>query len=168
MPLPNARFGPGHVPWPDHQGAALFMRTQNLTADDIVLAEDVQEQTYYLGSVDYWLISRKHGRRFVHRVDGVIRDFYTNTPVIDNGVDLAYLLDRYPDRRIYVVGSGENRGDDRREMRGDGIAAVLKSRFEAVYVGRDNYATVWRARQQPKAVTTRPAQTGDAAPARME
>jgi hypothetical protein len=164
----NARFGPGHVPWPDHQGAALFMRGQNLTADDIVLAEDVQEQTYYLGRVDYWLISRKHGRRFVHRVDGVIRDFYTNTPVIDNGVDLAYLLDRYPNRRIFVVGSGENRGDDRREMRGDGIAAVLKSRFEVVYVGRDDYATVWRARQQTKAVTTRPAQPGDAAPARME
>ncbi len=164
----SARFGPNHTQLPDHKGAALFMRGQQLTADDVVAAEDVQEQTYYLGGVDYWLISRKHGRRFVQEVDGVIRDFYTGTPVIDSGAALVELLDRYPDRRIYVIGSGENKGDDRREMRGDGIAPVLKSRFEAVYIGRDNYTTVWRARQQQKTVTTRPAQPSDAPPARME
>ena len=164
----SARFGPNHPPLPDHKGAALFMRGQNVTANDVVLAEDVLEQTYYLGSVDYWLIARKHARRFVQQVDGEIRDFYTNTRVIDNGAELAALLDRYPDRRIYVIGSGENRGDDRREMRADGIGATLKSRFEAVYVGRDNYTTVWRARQQPKAVTKQPASASDVAPARME
>lgn len=148
----NAWFGPNHVPLPDHKGAALFMRGQHLTAADVVLAEDVLQQTYYLGGVDYWLIGRKHARRFVQEVDGVIRDFYTGTPVIDNGAALAELLDRYPDRRIYVIGSGENRADDRREMRSEGIGAVLKSqRFEAVYVGRDDYTTVWRARQQPTA-----------------
>jgi len=163
----SARFGPGHAALPDHKGAALFMRSQHLTADDVVLAEDVQEQTYYLGSVDYWLISRKHGRRFVQEVDGVIRDFYTGTPVIDSGADLAHLLDRYPDRRIYVIGSGENKGDDRREMRGEGIAGVLQSRFEAVYLGRDNYTTVWRAKQNPKAVSERSA-ASDAAPVRVE
>jgi hypothetical protein len=153
----NARFGPNHAPLPDHKGAALFMRGQHLTADDVVLAEDVLQQTYYLGSVDYWLIARKHARRFVQQVDGVIRDFYTGTPVVDNGAELAELLDRYPDRRIYVIGSGENRSDDRREMRGDGIGAVLKSqRFEALYVGRDGYTTVWRARQQPTATTAAP------------
>ena len=143
----KARFGPGSTPLPDHKGPALFMRTQHLTADDIVLAEDVQEQTYYLGGVDYWLISRKHGRRFVQEVDGVLRDFYTGTPVIDTGAALTELLRRNPERRIFVIGSGENRADDRSEMRGDGIAAVLRSRFEPVYVGRDDYTTVWRARQ---------------------
>jgi hypothetical protein len=164
----SARFGPHHQPLPDHKGAALYMRAQNITADDIVLAEDVLEQTYYLGSVDYWLIARKHARRFVVQVDGVIRDFYTGTPVIDNGADLAALLDRYPDRRIYVVGSGENRADDRREMRADGIGAVLNTRFDAVYVGRDNYTTVWRARPQPKAVLKGPDPPSGAAPDRME
>ena len=145
----NARFGPGHLPLPDHKGAALFMRAQHITPDDVLLAEDVLQQTYYLGSVDYWLISRKHARRFVEQVNGEIRDFYTGTRVIDTGPKLAELLDRSADRRIYVIGSGENRSDDRREMRGDGIGAVLKSnRFEVVYVGRDGYTTVWRARQE--------------------
>jgi hypothetical protein len=146
----NARFGRERVPLPDHKGAALFMRTQHVTADDIVLAEDVLQQTYYLGSVDYGHISRKHARRFVQQVDGVIRDFYTGTRVIDSGEKLRELLDDNPGRRIYVIGSGENRSDDRREMRGDGIGSVLKSqRFEALYLGRDGYTTVWRARQQP-------------------
>ena len=164
----SATFGPHHLPLPDHKGAALFMRSQQVTADDVVLAEDVLEQTYYLGSVDYWLIARKHARRYVQQVDGEIRDFYTGTPVIDNGAELADLLDRYPDRRIYVIGSGENRADDRREMRADGIGAMLKARFEPVYVGRDNYTTVWRARPQPKPVIKRPAPLSDVAPARME
>ena len=35
--------------YPDHRGAAQFMRTQNITPDDIVIAEDVLQQTYYLG-----------------------------------------------------------------------------------------------------------------------
>jgi hypothetical protein len=164
----SARFGPHHLSLPDHKGAALFMRGQQITADDIVLAEDVLQQTYYLGSVDYWLIARKHARRFVQQVDGEIRDFYTGTRVIDNGADLADLLDRYPYRRIYVIGSGENRADDRGEMRADGIAAVLQSRFEPVYVGRDDYTKVWRARPPPKAVSERRASSGDVAPVRVE
>jgi hypothetical protein len=164
-----ARFGPTHAQLPDHKGAALFMRGQHLTVDDIVLAEDVLQQTYYLGSVDYWLIGRKHARRFVEEGGGVIRDFYTGTPVIDSGAELVDLLNRYRDRRIYVIGSGENRNDDRREMRSDGIGAVLKSQhFEAVFVGRDDYTTVWRARQQPKTATKQPAPPSDGAPARME
>jgi hypothetical protein len=148
--IATARFGQPSQPLPDHEGAAMFMRAQHITPSDVVLAEDVLQQTYYLGRVDYWLISRKHARRFVQQVDGVIRDFYTATPVIDSGDKLAELLERYSDRRIYVIGSGENRSDDRREMRGDGIGALLKSpRFEVLYVGRDGYTTVWRARQKP-------------------
>ena len=64
------------------------MRTQNITPDDIVLAEDVLQQTYYLGRVDYWLIGRKHSWRYQQRVDGRIQDFYTATAVIDSGEQL--------------------------------------------------------------------------------
>jgi hypothetical protein len=132
---------------PDHKGAALFMRTQQLRPDDVILAEDVLEQTYYLGKVDYWLISRKVARRYVERVDGEIRDFYTGTRVIDSGAALEDLLNRYSDRRIFVIGSGENTSDGRRAMRGFGIAEVLTSdRFEVLYVGSDGFTKVWRAK----------------------
>lgn len=132
---------------PDHRGAAQFMRTQQLSPDDVVLAEDVLQQTYYLGHVDYWLISGKFARRFVQRVDGVIRDFYTGTQVIDSGAALEQLLREHPDHRIFVIGSGENQSDGRRQMRGFGIAEVLTSdRFEVLFVGRDGVTKVWRAK----------------------
>ena len=41
----------------DHRGAAQYMRTVNLGPRDVVVAEEVLMQTYYLGHVDYWLYS---------------------------------------------------------------------------------------------------------------
>jgi 4-amino-4-deoxy-L-arabinose transferase-like glycosyltransferase len=131
---------------PDHRGAAQFVRSQNITPDDILIAEDVLQQTYYLGEVDYWLISRKHARLYVQRVDGVIRDFYTSTRVIGSGQELEHVLDAYGGRRIFIIGSGENKRDGRREMRGFGIYEVLMSdRLEEVYLGSDGATKVWRA-----------------------
>jgi len=143
--------------YPDHRGAAQFMRTQNITADDIVLAEDVLQQTYYLGRVDYWLIGRKHAWRYMQLVNGRIQDFYTATAVIDTGEQFRELLDSNPQRRIFVIGSGENQRDGRREMRGKEINELLRSdRFEPLFVGSDHVTTVWLAkpppRQQPAAV----------------
>jgi hypothetical protein len=137
---------PGYDLHPDHKGAAEFMRTQNIVPEDIVLAEDVLQQTYYLGSVDYWLISREVARRFVKRVDGEIRDFYTGSGVIGSGKELQALLDANPDKRIFVIGSGENQEDGRRYMRKFGIFEMLESdRFKTIFVGRDGTTKVWIA-----------------------
>ena len=133
--------------FPDHRGAALFMRTLNITPDDIVLAEDVLQQTYYLGRVDYWLIGRKHGWRYFQLANGRIQDFYTATAVIDTGDKFRELLDANPHRRIFVIGSGENQRDGRREMRGKEIDALMRSdRFEPLFVGTDHSTKVWRAK----------------------
>ena len=133
--------------YPDHRGAAQFVKTLNITPDDIVLAEDVLQQTYYLGHVDYWLIGRKHGWRYFQEVQGRIQDFYTGTAVIDTGEQFQQLLDANPHRRIIVIGSGENTKDGRREMRGEGINTLLKSaRFEPLFLGNDHFTTVWQAK----------------------
>ncbi len=137
--------------FPDHRGAARFVRTLNITPDDIVLAEDVLQQTYYLGRVDYWLIGRKHAWRYMQLVDGRIQDFYTATAVIDTGDQFRELLDANPRRRIFVIGSGENTRDGRREMRGKEINEMLRSdRFEPLFVGSDNFTTVWLAKPPVK------------------
>jgi len=142
-----ARIQPGPLMFPDHKGAAEFIRGQNIKPGDILIAEDVLEQTYYLGRVDYWLISRKHARVYVQLVDGVIRDFYTSTPVIDSGEQLQHVLDEHQGQRIFIIGSGENMRDGRRDMRGFGIFDVLKSdRLEQVYLGNDGVTKVWRAK----------------------
>jgi 4-amino-4-deoxy-L-arabinose transferase-like glycosyltransferase len=131
---------------PDHKGAAEFMRAQHITDEDIVLAEDVLEQTYYLGSVDYWLIGKQVARNFVKRSgDGVV-DFYTGTPVIASAAMLDRLLQSHPHSRIFVIGSGEQQSDHRLNARGADLHAALESdRFLTVYLGRDGLTKVLRA-----------------------
>jgi Dolichyl-phosphate-mannose-protein mannosyltransferase len=135
--------------YPDHRGAAQFMRTQNITPEDIVLAEDVLQQTYYLGGVDYWLVGRRLTWRYLQLVNGRIQDFYTATAVINTGEQFRELLDANPQRRIFVIGSGENQRDGRREMRGKEIDELLRSdRFETLFVGTDHVTKVLRAKPQ--------------------
>ncbi|MET0532795.1 MAG: hypothetical protein ABW171_01105, partial [Steroidobacter sp.] len=137
----------GYESHPDHKGAAEFMRSQHLVAADVILAEDVLQQTYYLGSgtVDYWLMSRHHARRYVELVDGQIRDFYTGAGVISDATLLQQLLQRERGQRIFVIGSGENQSDHRKGMRGDMDPVLRSTQFQVVYEGRDGLTKVWLA-----------------------
>jgi hypothetical protein len=133
----------GYATNPDHQGAAAFIQSINPGPRDIIIAEDVLEQTYYLGHVDYWLQARNVAGPFVLNMNGVLKDFYTNTPLISTPEELRALIDK-PDRgAIYIIGSGENQEDGRRFVRGEGLANMLESNlFKVVYRGRDNLTTV--------------------------
>ena len=141
----------GYEIHPDHKGAAEFMRSQNVAPEDVVLVEDVLQQTYYIGKpyVDYWLLSRHHARRFVELVDGEIRDFYTHAGVISDAEMLQELLQRERGKRIFVVGSGENQSDGRKGMRGDMDAVLRSKQFEVIFEGRDGLTQVWRAVAPP-------------------
>jgi hypothetical protein len=130
---------------PDHKGAAEFMRQQNLKPDDVLIAEDVLQQTYYLGKVDYWLMTRNFARKFVVRVDGQIRDFYTGTAVVSDASMLEEILRAHPRDRIFVIGSGENQEDQRKSMRGDMDPVINSDRFKPIFLGRDGFTRVWIA-----------------------
>jgi hypothetical protein len=82
----------GYERHPDHKGAAEFVRNLPLTEDDIVIAEDVLQQTYYLGEVDYWLRSLSDARSFLVVKDGQNVDQYTSVPVIGSGSELVRVL----------------------------------------------------------------------------
>ena len=135
----------GYASHPDHKGAAEFVAHLHPGPHDIIIAEDVLQQTYYLGHVDYWLQNKQVAMPFMHRVHGRWLDFYTGTPLIGSGPELEQLVDR-PDRgAIYVIGSGENQEDGRSLMRALGIAQALDSPpFRSVYVGRDGVTRVWK------------------------
>ncbi len=135
----------GYAMNPDHKGAAEFMKTLPLAANDIVIAEDALQQVYYFGRVDYWLNGKDIAQQFVHEVDGKVREFYTNAPLIGSGEELQALIDK-PDRgTIYVIGSGENQEDGRKAMRAYGIAEVMDSgQFEPIFLGRDGLTRVWK------------------------
>jgi len=131
--------------YPDHKGAAEFLRAQNLSKDDVVLAEDVLEQTYYLNSVDYWLIGPGVGAQYSRQTADGWRDIYTNTRVISTAEQLRQVIEANSNRRIFIVGSGEEQSDGRRFARGEDLNALLTSNlFAGIYLGRDKLTRVLR------------------------
>jgi hypothetical protein len=146
-PVSFARtVGSGYADHPDHLGAARFILAQRLGPRDIVIAEDVIMQTYYLGHVDYWLIGKPIASQFAYRHDGRYEDFYTNAPIITSARELERLIAR-PDRgAIYIIGSGEQQQDGRAYARGPSLERFMThSRLlHLVYVGRDGLTKVWK------------------------
>jgi hypothetical protein len=145
-PLALARaVNPGYDVHPDHKGAAEFMRSQHIAPEDIIVAEDVISQAYYLDRVDYWLVGSHEAERFSRLVNGRLREIYTDSGVIDTPEALRALIAR-PDRgTLYIIGSGENQEDGRRGMRGEGLHQLMQTAdFPVVFVGRDGLTRVWR------------------------
>ena len=135
----------GYASHPDHKGAAEFVARLHPGPRDIIVAEDVLQQTYYLGHVDYWLVNKQVAAPFMHKVKGRWLDFYTDTPLIGTGEELERLVDEPGRGAIYVIGSGENQSDGRGLMRAFGISAELHSpSFRPVYRGRDGLTEVWK------------------------
>jgi len=135
----------GYTNHPDHKGAAEFVAHLHPGPHDIIVAEDVLQQTYYLGHVDYWLQNKQVAMAFMHEVNGRWLDFYTGTPLIGSGSELEQLVEKPGRGAIYVIGSGENQEDGRSLMRALGIAQALDSPpFRSVYVGRDGVTHVWK------------------------
>lgn len=139
-----ATINAGYSMHPDHKGAAEFIRSLQLTDQDVVLAEDVLQQTYYLGRVDYWLIGPSVARRFVMKSQHGVVDFYTGTPVIVTPQMLDGLLAKHPAERVYIIGTGEGWSKGKRGVRGDLTDAIESDRFETLYVGRDGLTKVLR------------------------
>jgi hypothetical protein len=135
----------GYANHPDHKGAAEFVAGLHPGPQDIIVAEDVLQQTYYLGHVDYWLVNKQVAAPFMHSVNGRWLDFYTDTPLIGSGAELERLVGTPKRGAIYVIGSGENQEDGRSLMRAFGISEALHSPpFRQVFRGRDGFTRVWK------------------------
>lgn len=146
-PLDIARAAnPTYGRYPDHKGAAEFIASLDLGPADILVAEDVLQQTYYLGKVDYWLMSMRGASIHLDTRDGEIVDQYTATRLLSTGSELQALLDARGSRSVYIIGSGENFADGRRTLRDAPVEEILESdQLEVVYTGRDGRTKVWRA-----------------------
>ena len=128
----------------DHKGAASFMKTVPLHSGDVVIAEDVLQQTYYLGRVDYWLRSFEDANKgFLREKQGVLYDIYTATPLIGSGEQLSKLLDNDKRGAVYIIGSGET-ARNRPLFLGNGIFdAIQRYAPRVVYWGRDGQTVIW-------------------------
>jgi len=128
---------------PDHKGAAGFINSIHRNANDLVIVEDVLQQTYYLGKVDYWLRSLDDAKFFVKEDNGALLDIYTSTPLIGTGQQLEKIMRNTNRGAVYIVGSGETSGKAR--YLGNGISEVMKQYpSEIMFTGRDQKTLIRR------------------------
>jgi hypothetical protein len=141
----NRAINAGYEKFPDHKGAATFMKSVQLNPKDLVLAEDILQQTYYLGKVDYWLKAKNRAKHYVREYEGTFFDIYTHTPVIGTGEDLENLLRDKNRGTMYIITNGEMGKYGKGSVSfGNGIFEVIE-RYnpEVIYKGRDNRTVIW-------------------------
>jgi len=81
----------------------------------------------------------------VHMKGGVLRDIYTDAPLLGTSAALMALVERRDRGAIYVIGTGEFKGDDLRLIRSGGIyEALQRPIFVPVFLGRDGLTQVWK------------------------
>ena len=146
-PVLAAWVSSGEPPYPDHKGAAA-VRPRPAPAAAGHHPGRGRDRADLLPRSRRLLADRPQARKPLRPARrGEIRDFYTGTPVIDDGEQLRRVLSRAGDRQVIIIGSGEQQSDRRRGARGPGISSVLASDLvETIYVGRDGLTKVWRAR----------------------
>jgi hypothetical protein len=135
----------GYERFPDHKGAATFMKSVHLGPKDLILAEDVLQQTYYLGKVDYWLYALDIAKHYVREYEGTLFDIYTHTPLIGTGEDLENLLKDKTRGTIYIITNGEDSPyKHMSRYLGNGILEVINQFHpKVIYEGRDKKTVVW-------------------------
>ena len=129
----------------DHRGAAEFIKAQGLTDDDVVIAVDAQQQSYYLGDrLDFYLRSLNSRRNSSILRNGMMLNLYTGTPQIATGAELANLMASRRRGDVYIIGSGEIEKNPARSL-GDGILETMEEfDLEEVYTGEDKVTKIWR------------------------
>jgi hypothetical protein len=128
--------------YPDHKGAATYMKSLQLKSEDIIIAEDVLQQTFYLGKVDYWLRAFNDARKFVQNHNGNLIDIYTGTPLIGTGEELEDIFKSKICRTVYIIGAGQ-KGERNVRFLGDGILETInKYETDVIFKGRDGQTTI--------------------------
>jgi hypothetical protein len=132
----------GFAMYPDHRTPGLFVK-ERARADDIIVAEDVLEQRWYAGRVDYWLHDVAEATSFLYRgSDGLLRDIYTSSVALSDEIlaDLAA-----EQRRVWIITSAEtaeNRDVYLSARQLEWLHAVTTS-APPVAVGRDGVSAVY-------------------------
>jgi 4-amino-4-deoxy-L-arabinose transferase-like glycosyltransferase len=128
--------------YPDHKGAGEFVKNHR-APDDIVLAEDVLQQYWYSGSVDYWFRNIKDTSPYLYKTsDGLFRDIYVNSAVAT--IDILTTLTQ-SNKRIWLITSAEtypNRNYYLSEQQRKWLSDV-ETKYVPVFVGRDEITKVY-------------------------
>ena len=137
-------------PYPDHQGPGQFVR-QNLVPGDIVVAEDMLQQHWYVGRVDFWLRNPKDSYTFLYVApDGKWRDIYVDSVMATP--EILNTIGKSEKRRTWVITSAETfparnyyLSPEQRRWLSD-----IEERNSPVFIGRDGVSKVYCLNCSPK------------------
>ena len=131
--------------YPDHKFPGEYVAARR-HENDIVIAEDVLEQRWYAGTIDYWL--RKYnadtGGRFAYKgKDQKLHDIYTNSIVATTEILGTITNDK--SHRIWLITSGEtyNHRDWYLTNNQRQWLEHIESTHTPVFTGKDNITQVY-------------------------
>jgi 4-amino-4-deoxy-L-arabinose transferase-like glycosyltransferase len=128
--------------YPDHRSAGKFVN-KNLRDNDIVIAEDVLQQYWYIGRVDYWLkdpISHQ-GYLYLDKTK-TLRDIYVGSQIITN--EALQKIRNNHTQRIWIVTSAEivNKSQNLNQRQIEWLNSVTKS-YGAFFTAKDGITKVY-------------------------
>ena len=132
-----------HPVYPDHKTPGEYLESQ-LQDDDIVIAEDSLQATWYVGRVDYWLRDPAlHAIYLYPDDDERLTDIYVSSriPTLD---ELAASW-QTSDRRVWLITSGETHEVWQFALDPDRLAWLYEvfERLDPVFVGKDGVTEVY-------------------------
>jgi hypothetical protein len=135
----------------DHRGPGEYVR-HFLQDDDLVVAIHVVFQHIYAGRVDYWLWSGGPGTwdAWEETSDGW-KDFYIGASWINNLEDLRQVLEKDPERRVWIIASPSIL---RRDHIKENIARFIRQDpNKLVFRGKDGMSEVYLWNETAKVLT---------------
>ena len=132
--------------YPDHVGAAAFVRELEPQPEDVVVVMDAPIQRYYLDRIDYLLRYIDSAGWQARQVDGTVLDIFTGTPVLYHVDHFEAVLEDDGRGAVYVVGSGEIHGEVAYRFNLGSEIPVLFDTYDAeiIFTGRDQRTHVWK------------------------
>lgn len=131
--------------YPDHKTPGDYVAAHRSNGD-IVIAEDVLEQRWYAGTIDYWLRQYKSdgsGRFMYKGKDQQLHDIYVNSTMAT--IDILNQLSENKNTKIWLITSAETSYKRDHYLRDDQLQwlTMIESENTPVYTGKDNTTKVY-------------------------
>ncbi|MEE9422708.1 MAG: glycosyltransferase family 39 protein [Gammaproteobacteria bacterium] len=128
---------------PDHKQTGRYV-AEHSKPDDIIIAEDILQQRWYAGRVDYWLRNNENHANFLYTgSDSKLHDIYVNS--IAATPEILDTLLANEDKRIWLITSGETYYQRKHYLNNkqQSWLDAIKKNNTPVLTGRDNISFVY-------------------------
>lgn len=129
--------------YPDHKSPGKYVRSHRKPGD-IVIAEDILEQRWYAGDIDYWLRNYQSHRKFLYKgSDLLLHDIYVNSVAITP--DVLTSLKNNTSQRIWLITSGETVGHRKNYLDNDQEQWLeqIEKTIAPAFIGSDHATRVY-------------------------